>query len=243
MKVFPVVHIESPELAVEQASKALERNADGVYLINHNFDFNDVISAARTTLSTLERVHAEYPDSYVGVNLLGLSAVRAVRLIESYGGAGRTLPSGLWIDDIRTPEGLAPTRPVEIKNAQAKLRNMRILGGVAFKYTGTFTEDPTKAAQEAEALLDAVDVVTTSGAGTGTPPTKEKIAAMKAASGMKPLAVASGISLENMEEYVGPDGALIDEILVASSVETKPYSGIFDLAKLEAFIDKAHGLS
>lgn len=240
MKVFPVVHIKSPELAVEQAGKALERNADGVYLINHhdNHDFSGDV-----TLNTLARVRLEYPRHYVGVNLLGLSAVQAVGKVEAFVKRGAQAPSGLWIDDIRTPEGLAPTRPMEIKNAQAKLRSMRILGGIAFKYTGTFTEDPAKAAQEVEALLDAVDVVTTSGAGTGTPPTKEKIAAMKAASGMKPLAVASGISLENMEEYVGPDGALIDEILVASSVETKPYSGIFDLAKLEAFIDKAHSLS
>jgi phosphoribosylanthranilate isomerase len=52
------------------------------------------------------------------------------------------------------------------------------------------------------------------------------------------LAVASGLSIENIDDYAG----LIDEVLVASSVETKPYSGVFDTAKLKQFIDKAHSL-
>lgn len=35
MRVYPVVHINTPEVAVEQATLAIELGADGVYLIDH----------------------------------------------------------------------------------------------------------------------------------------------------------------------------------------------------------------
>lgn len=116
---------------------------------------------------------------------------------------------------------------------------MRILGGVAFKYTRTFTNNPELAAQEVRTLYGATDVVTTSEEGTGTAPPVAKIQKMKIASADKPLAVASGIKLENIGDYEN----IVDEVLVASSVETSPYSGIFDRDKLKAFIRKAHNLA
>ena len=52
------------------------------------------------------------------------------------------------------------------------------------------------------------------------------------------LAVASGISIENIADYQG----IVDEVLVSSSVETAPYSGVFDPFRLHAFIRAAHEL-
>ncbi len=238
MKVFPVVHINSPEIAVQQTHVAFDHGADGVYLIGHGL-------SPETVLNTYAQARAEYPTEYIGVNLLGLNAIRAVEKTAEFANkSGIVAPSGLWTDDARTPEGVPATRAMEIKDTHDALARMRLLGGVAFKYRPTFTENPEQAAEEVRDLIDAVDVVTTSGAGTGTPPTFAKIAAMKAAAGSKPLAVASGISLDNMKDYVNKDGSpLIDEILVASSVETAPSSGLFDQATLQAFIKQARNLS
>jgi uncharacterized protein len=47
-----------------------------------------------------------------------------------------------------------------------------------------------------------MDVVTTSGAGTGQAAHLEKISAMKAALGDLPLAIASGITPENVRDYL-----------------------------------------
>lgn len=233
MKVFPVVHINTPEVAVVQAKSALDFGADGVYLIDHN-------GSADTVFDTLEQLRSERPDSYAGVNLLGYSALGAVRKLQERMEFGvHEVPSALWIDDIRDYRGYPAELPKQIKDSDPHLHSLRILGGVAFKYTRTFTENPDLAAQEVRMLYNATDVVTTSGSGTGTAPSVVKIQAMKIASGDKPLAVASGISLENIDKY----DSIVDEVLVASSVETSPYSGVFDSKKLKAFIRKAHRLA
>lgn len=233
MKVFPVVHINTTETAVEQATLAFDSGADGVYLIDHHN------KSGERVLDTLGQLRVERPNSYIGVNLLGITALDAVRMLQLAADEGRSeVPSGLWVDDIRASHGNTVERPKTLKDASAQLQATRILGGVAFKYTQTFTENPELAVQEVESLLHAVDVVTTSGRGTGAAPTVAKIRAMKAASGDTPLAVASGVSLENIAEYEG----VIDEILVASSIETRPYSGIFNQAALEALVDRAHRL-
>ena len=233
MKVFPVVHINTPETATVQAKSALDFGADGVYLIDHN-------GSANTVFDTLDYLRSERPDSYAGINLLGYSALGAVQKLQKRMDTGaHEVPSALWIDDIRNYHGYPAELSKQIKGSNPRLHSVKILGGVAFKYTPTFTENPILAAQEVRTLYDATDVITTSGSGTGTPPSVAKIQAMKIASGEKPLAVASGIPLENIDEYDG----IVDEVLVASSIETSPYSGVFERGKLKAFIDKAHRLA
>ncbi len=232
MKVFPVVHINTPETAVVQAKSALDLGADGVYLIDHK-SYTDAV------FTTLDQLRLERPDSYAGVNLLGNNALSSVQKLQKRAKAGAgEIPSALWVDDIRDYRGYPAELPKQVKDNDPTLSHMRILGGIAFKYTLTFTDNPRIATRETLALLNATDVITTSGSGTGTAPSVAKIRAMKAVSANKPLAVASGISLDNIERYAG----IVDEILVASSVETDPYSGIFDRTKLEAFINKVHSI-
>ena len=83
-------------------------------------------------------------------------------------------------------------------------------GGVAFKYQGD-TENPARAA---ELAVPFVDVITTSGDGTGIAADVEKIQLMKEAIGDHPLAIASGITPENVEEYI----PYADCFLVATGV-------------------------
>jgi len=225
MKVFPVVHVNEPSVAVEQAHVALELNADGVYLIDHHADSDN-----ERLFQTFSWLTAKHPDSYVGMNVLNRRPLDALRsLLGAF-----VAPSALWADDAKAEPSFGAVKA--FRDEVPFLKSVRYLGGVSFKYTPDFTEDPEAATRQVAENMDRVDVVVTSGAGTGNPPTVAKIKAMKEAAGT--LAVASGISLENMEDYAG----LIDEVLVASSVETVQYSGIFDTKKLGQFIDMAHEL-
>lgn len=238
MEIFPVVHIgEDLKEATRQAHIAHELGAKGVYLIDHD-------NGARNTRPLFEVVDAiksEDESRYVGVNILGFSPEAAVRHISEEFSEAESLhfvPDSLWSDDMR--QGRAdPMQAMRLKSFRPELANLSVHGGIAFKYTRTFTEDPESAAAEALELKDTVDVVTTSGAGTGTPPSVEKIAAMKQAIGEQKLAVASGISLDNIHRYQG----ILDQILVASSVETYPGSGVFDKRELQDFIDAARELA
>ncbi len=51
--------------------------------------------------------------------------------------------------------------------------------------------------------------------------------------------MASGIGLGNIDDYAG----IVDQVLVASSVEPEPYSGIFDATKLAEFIAIANDIN
>ena len=62
-----------------------------------------------------------------------------------------------------------------------------------------------------------MDVITTSGSGTGKSPSLEKIQLMRSYIGDTPLAIASGITPENKSMFTD----LVDYLLVASSITDK----------------------
>ena len=64
-------------------------------------------------------------------------------------------------------------------------------------------DDVGKAARIA---AEYVDVVTTSGPGTGQAADRDKIQAMKEVLGSNPLAIASGITAQNIGDYYGFSG-------------------------------------
>lgn len=233
MRVYPVVHINTPDVAFEQGAAALEAGADGVYLIDH------LSANPEGTFSTFNRLVQERPEAFVGMNLLGYEpsfALHAMRRAVASSKLSRE-PDALWTDDIL--EGRAASRTGEAKRYRDRYEmKTRILGGVAFKYTSTYTDVPKTAARLASFLEPYVDTVTTSGHGTGKAPSYEKISAMKAVI-KGDLAVASGIDVENISRYHGT----VDEILAASSIETESYSGIFDQSKLHDLIEAAHDLA
>lgn len=217
IEVFPVVHVHGSAQALEQAQVAHEAGADGVYLI----DPDETVDTKPLT-KAFNHVTIELPDFFVGLNFTQIdsgfySFSRVKRLVES--GEMTRLPNGIWTDDVtRQRAELSWARALD-----RELMGISYLGGVAFKYTLDHTEDPLRAAEEARKHMGYVNVVTTSGPGTGVAPNPEKIKAMKNAIGRKRLAIASGVSVENIHEYAGN----VDQVLVSSSLETGMYSGIF----------------
>lgn len=239
MEVFPVVHINNDDVhvAVREGRRALELGVDGLYLIDH---FNGNVNK-KPLLDAYYNLKSISPEAYIGVNILGLGPHDAMRALARSINKSKGLilpPSGLWIDDMME-DGLDKSAAIELRDSNPRLKSIRILGGVAFKYTETYTEDPIMASYWTEWLKDSVDVIVTSGEATGREPSLEKLTAMKEAAADKPLAVASGISSDNIRKYEG----IVDEILVSSSIETYPSSGRFDRQKLEELIEIAHSLA
>lgn len=227
-EIYPVVHVTSRQQALEQSDLAFDLGADGVYLIDHG-------NAEEPLVDVFESVKSRHADQFVGVNLLDMhSGADALAYLWQNHTSGRIarLPDGLWVDDAEKDAAYFD----KLRQASPELAAIRYLGGVAFKYTPGYTDVPEKAAAAAARMSTHVDVVTTSGKGTGHAPSPHKIAAMKKAIGEQPLAIASGVDSSNIDQYKG----LAQQILVASSVETAPYSGVFDADLLAEFIQKAH---
>lgn len=231
MEIYPVVHINDPKTATRQASRAIELGADGIFLIDHQNTSPD------DTFHVFDNLKAETLP--IGVNLLGYSAYEAGMLVSQSIADSKIskAPDALWVDDTLEVGWGRPSDFMTLRESAPELRAMRYFGGAAFKYTQTFTDDPKLAAREAARLEKYVDVVTTSGSGTGCAAPISKISAMKQQI-QKPLALASGVSIENIQDYFGS----VDYVLAASSVETAPYSGVFDESKLADFITKVHSL-
>ncbi len=150
--------------------------------------------------------------AFVGLNRLG-DTVMAVANVS------RAKLDAVWSDGCDLPD-------------DQRERAWLFFGGVAFKYQPA-VDDVGLAAFEA--VRDGVDVVTTSGPATGSPPTVEKLAAMRAAIGDHALAVASGITPENVEPFL----AHVDAFLVVSGIEQS--FGVFDPARVRALAQAVHG--
>jgi predicted TIM-barrel enzyme len=85
------------------------------------------------------------------------------------------------------------------------------------------------------AAAQGVHVVTTSGPATGSPALVSKVQVMRAALGDHALALASGITPENVRIYL----PYVDAYLVASGIERS--FGEFDPARLRALAELIHG--
>lgn len=224
VEVYPVVHVQDAVQGVEQSRIALEAGVDGIFLISHGSMDDDGLT------EVFLRVADAHPGAFVGVNYLGKGAGAFGYLAElQRAGQLPVMPAAVWADDAidSTSRGWPDA---------SAFPTVEYFGGVAFKYTSTYTDDPEQAAAEVEARRGRVDVITTSGPGTGSPAPVAKIRAMKAAAGSQPLAVASGVDPSNLAAFRG----LVDKVLVASSLETAPYSGRFVPERLAELVVIAH---
>lgn len=197
---LPVVHVVSEEQALRNTRLARDAGADGVFLINHGM-------SADSLLAIHAIVFERNRDWWIGVNCLGLSPVDVFSRVDE-------TVSGIWVDNALIDER-ADSQPEAEQVLEIRKQNRwhgLYFGGVAFKYQRAVT-DLGRAASIAGRY---VDVVTTSGPATGQHASTEKIRTMKEALGDHPLALASGITPENVANYLD----VADCFLVATGISS-----------------------
>jgi len=216
--VLPVIHVVSEEQALRNAKIAREAHADGVFLINHGMSWREL-------LRIHEVVDRAFPGWWIGVNCLDLGPEEVFDKIPAS-------VAGVWVDDGRVREDQAEqTEAAALARVRAAAGKPALLfGGVAFKYQRA-VDDVAKAARIAAGYMD---VVTTSGPGTGHAADVAKIRAMKQALGATPLAIASGITPENVGEYL----PIADCFLVATGISSS--FDELDKGRVAALVDRVH---
>ncbi len=210
MEIIPVIHVINEEQVYKNIDTCLECGIKKVFLICHSYYSRSLIELAMEVKSK--------SGLWVGVNLLGDGAEELL--------LGNDLQSidGLWADDGLTH--LSKNKLIHINNNRT-FKGM-FFGGLAFKYQFQ-PSDLTVACENAKIITD---VATTSGSATGSAPTKVKIENLRSCIGEHPMAIASGISVDNIQSYVG----LAQYGLVASSITDKNELIIKD--KLISLINK-----
>lgn len=194
-KIFPVIHHTYPSTTLNEADVALKCGADGVFLISHGGQDNQIVRLAI-------EIKKKYPTWLVGVNLLShCDAVDAAKRLT------QTPIDMLWADNAGISS--APVDLEQVALLRQALDGRLLFAGVAFKGQDA---EPNPAVAALNALRQGF-IPTTSGERTGVPPTVEKIVHMSLATKGK-LAVASGMTPDNVADY----STYLSHILVSTGI-------------------------
>jgi hypothetical protein len=196
--VLPVIHVSSAGQSLRNTRIARDAGSDGVFLINHGMAAEELL-AIHDTVADADR------GFWIGVNCLGLAAHEVFGLVSREVG-------GVWSDSAGIEEGTSKQTYADsvVAARHGRAQSCLYFGGVAFKYQRP-VDDLEWVCRIA---ADYMDVVTTSGPGTGHAADVEKIRRMRRALGAAPLAIASGITPENVAEYL----PYADAFLVATGI-------------------------
>lgn len=219
-KIIPVVHHLDYRTSCSQGALVLSAGADGVFLISHGGKDEDLFAPAAA-------LKEQFPDKLVGLNLLGHQALSALSQVRA---AGLDM---VWDDAPGVTSTQSNGSAQEIAHLLTTIASsLLFFGSVAFKYQ-PHEPSPGQAAVRARQLGM---IPTTSGPGTGEPPSVAKIAAMHGALGNKaPLAIASGMTPENVGSFL----PYLTHFLVATGVSLDDHH--FTPNKLDAFIRAVRG--
>jgi uncharacterized protein len=190
-----VVHVEDYFQALRNARVAQDNGADGIFLINHDVPSDYLFDCYK-------KIKKGIPDFWIGLNCLDLG-MTALGVIPQ-------TTSGLWVDNSGVQDGDTSSAEMFDDGRRESGWQGLYFGGVAFKGQARVQhlEEVTLSA------LPFMDVITTSGKGTGVAAEVSKVQRMKSVMMKHPLAVASGITPENVSEYMPH----VDCFLVATGV-------------------------
>jgi predicted TIM-barrel enzyme len=215
--LLPVVHPSSWDEALHSVAVAVDAGVKGVFLIDQGLSAPEVL---RLMLTVRER----WPSLWLGVNLLAFGPAKGLGVaLDALGGR----LDGLWGDNAGVDEN-ASEQPKAQKLLTARRErgwNGLYFGGVAFKYQREVAaSDLGKAAR---AAVPYVDVICTSGPGTGHAADVDKVAALRAGVGPDvAMALASGVTAENVAQYL----PYVNAFLVGTGIEES--FGVLDAVKV-----------
>ena len=191
--VLPVIHAKDERQVRSQVELCVQAGAAGCWLINHNAHWRSLFSWGLAAKK-------DRPNFWIGLNCLDLNAYRAVVEVPQ-------VFDGVWSDDgsvcdpfaddgtsLRQAEDVAR----EVAARRRKQPAFLYFGGVAFKGQARVRNLPATFS----VARKLIDVPTTSGDATGKAPTVLKVSEAKRAVGCCPLALASGVTVENVLSFV-----------------------------------------
>jgi len=227
--VLPVIHVQDNEQAEINVRRALDAGCPGVFLINHDFAYTELIPIIR-------HVRQTFPDYWIGVNFLAKTGKIAFPVLAELQNQGVNV-NGYWADDARIDERQTTDNQSEAEEIAAIKAECGwtglYFGGTAFKkQREVAAADYDKSAAIA---CNFMDVVTTSGIATGHSADLQKMKTFRTACGDTPLALASGITPENFSSY----SPFVDCVLVATGINVENDFYNIDPVRLAQLLEQA----
>jgi hypothetical protein len=201
-EIIPVIHMINQNQVLTNVRTCISCGIKKVFIINHQTTSEELIKCANV-------VKDIYPDLWVGINMLDKYVEDAILYEFTF--------DGLWCD-----------QSISLEDYKHRKFQGMLFTGLAFKYQPQ-PKDIELACKES--ILTS-DVSTTSGLGTGKAAGLSKILELRKNLGDHPMAIASGVSVDNITIYNG----IVDYLLVASSITSR--SEIIYQDKLEELLEK-----
>ncbi|HUJ63323.1 MAG TPA: hypothetical protein VLX92_32715 [Kofleriaceae bacterium] len=218
--LLPVVHPVGRDEALASIRTVRDAGCKGLFLIDQGMPEDEV-------LALVMEVRAQHPALWIGVNLLSRRPAEALgRALEACDGR----IDGIWSDNAGIDERVSDQPAAEPLVAVRRARgwNGLYFGGVAFKYQRAVA--PADLARTAGIAARYMDVVCTSGPGTGKAAEVDKLRAMHDGIGDGAIGLASGVTAENVRAYMPYASAF----LVGTGIEAS--FGVIDRGKLAALL-------
>lgn len=222
--LLPVIHTVDRDEVLKSIRVASAAGCRGVFLIDQEMPPADV-------LALVCEARDAHPELWIGVNLLSR---RPPQALADALDACRGRIDGIWSDnagvDVRAD---APSTAEQFLAARrARSWGGLYFGGVAFKYQRHVADEDL--GQLAARAAPYVDVICTSGTATGVPADVDKVRRMRAGT-TAPIALASGITAENVRDYL----PYVDAYLVGTGIEER--FGVLDPRKVHALLEAMSG--
>jgi adenine phosphoribosyltransferase len=220
-----VIHAQDDEQIDRNIEIAVRCGAQGVFLINHGFDVT-------LFLPLIERCRQAYPLLWLGVNFLGVTGRDAFPILGELESRGLAIDA-YWADDAcidEQHESQSQAGDINFVREESGWSGI-YFGGTAFKKQRAV--DPADYLVSGQIAAQWMDVVTTSGVATGEAAEIEKIETFRQGVGAGTLAVASGITPENVHDYA----PYVDAILVATGINLPQDFYNIDRTRLSRLID------
>ena len=231
--VLPVIHVLDNLQTERNITLAMEAGCPGVFLINHDF-------AVEQFLPIIKHARQRFPDYWIGVNFLAVTGKKAFPVLAELA-ADQIRVDAYWADDARIDE----KKPADNQTEADEINRVKLscgwnglyFGGTAFKKQREV--DPSDYGKSASVATAFMDVVTTSGIATGHSADLTKMEVFRTACGDTPIALASGITPENIADYL----PFIDATLVATGVNVKDDFYNIDPARLSSLMNTTQSQS
>ena len=184
-ELIPVIHKVSFEQLCINVKVCIDCGVSKIFLIDHTSE-----DTHEQLLKDAITIKEKY-GIWVGVNMLQLTTTQALTINSPI--------DAIWCD------GVIPTSEIN-----KRIFKGQFFGSLAFKYQ----KQPTDLEEACKEAVATTDVATTSGPGTGKAAAIEKINTLRGFLKDHPMAIASGVSLDNIDSYLGK----VNYLLVASSI-------------------------
>jgi predicted TIM-barrel enzyme len=199
-KIYTVIHASDEDQIIRNFERTMNAGADGTFVINHGG------ISLKEMLETVKTLKLKHPQAFIGMNVLGADSTDCFKIAQD------VKADGLWLDESYIRLNPRYDEYLKEMDEARKVYTGQYFGSVAFKTHAQVSLD--EALRVAVKSIPHVDVVTTSGVGTGSAPDVQRIEQMKKVIGDKPLAIASGMSPDNIELF-----PLADAILSATGLQ------------------------